>query len=106
MRLLILCSLLACLVTTPAFAMTLQSAKASGAVGEKVNGYLGVVKGDPAAAQLVADINKKRRAAYEKIAAKNKLSLAQVEKAAAEKAINKTPTGQFVESAPGTWKKK
>lgn len=90
----------------PAFAMELQEAKDAGKVGEKLDGYIGAVQSDAETAKLVAEVNAKRREAYQQIASKNSLKMEQVQKMAAQKAINLTPSGQFVESAPGTWTKK
>lgn len=106
MRLLIVFSLLVGLISSPAFALSLDDAKAAGKVGEKLNGYLGAVVSDAEVNALVTEVNAKRKDAYARIAKANKLAVAQVEKVAAEKAINKTPAGQFIETSPGQWKKK
>ena len=89
-------------------ALDLDQAKAQGLVGEQRNGYLGAVSAAPGAAvrELVRSINQARRAEYQRIARRNGLQLDQVEKLAAEKAINKTRPGHFVESAQGGWTKK
>jgi uncharacterized protein YdbL (DUF1318 family) len=54
----------------PALAADLAQAKASGLVGEKPDGLLGLVKADVPAdvVAMVKDINARRRAEYEKIA--------------------------------------
>lgn len=87
------------------FALDLDEAKSQGLVGETLSGYLEVVSGNGEAAALVADINAKRKAQYQNIATKNKISLTDVELLAGKKAIEKTPTGQFVKIG-GNWKKK
>jgi uncharacterized protein YdbL (DUF1318 family) len=90
----------------PAFALSLDEAKANGLVGEKANGYLGVVvPGNPDAQALANDINHKRHQAYQDIARREKTHLHAVETLAGEKAIEKTKPGNFVES-PGGWVKK
>ncbi|MBT1445723.1 DUF1318 domain-containing protein [Shewanella sp. JM162201] len=88
------------------FAMDLQQAKAQGLVGEQQNGYLGLVQGSAEARALVDDINAKRRAQYEKIAAKNKIATSDVAKLAAEKAIKAADKGHFVQDPSGKWVKK
>lgn len=91
---------------SPVLALTLEEAKAKGLVGEKSNGYLGVVAEGHAEAQaLVSDINHKRRQAYQEIANREKANLRAVETLAGEKAIEKTKPGNLVEG-PGGWVKK
>jgi uncharacterized protein YdbL (DUF1318 family) len=90
----------------PLLALTLEEAKTKGLVGEKSNGYLGVVAAGNAEAQaLASDINQKRRQAYQEIASREKTNLKAVEVLAGEKAIEKTRPGNMVEG-PGGWVKK
>ncbi len=98
---------LGCLaVGQPLFAISLEDAKSQGLVGEKANGYLGlVVPGNAEAQALVKDINQKRRQAYEEIARREGTNVSAVETLAGEKAIQKTKPGNFVEG-PGGWVKK
>lgn len=92
------------LASMPAFALELGDAKARGLVGEQPSGYLAAVGiSTPEIAALVNDINKKRKAAYEEIAKRNGTPLDAVEQLAGQKAIEKTPAGQFVRSASGDW---
>lgn len=96
-------------LTSAAFAMDLDSAKAQGLVGEQLNGYVGLVTTSPShdVQVLVDDINARRRAAYEKVAAQTQgASLSDVEKLAAAKLIARTPSGQMVQDASGRWVKK
>jgi len=86
-----------------AFAMSLQEAKSQGYLGEQSNGYLGLVQANPEAKAVMDDVNNKRRAHYETIAKKNKLSPA---KLAGEKAIAATDKGNYVQDAKGKWIKK
>jgi len=93
-------------VAFSAFALSLDEAKAKGLVGEKANGYLGVVNPSHAEVQaLVQDVNQKRRQAYEDIAKRNRTSLQAVETLAGEKAIQNTKPGNFIER-PGGWIRK
>lgn len=90
----------------PLLALTLEEAKTKGLVGEKSNGYLGVVAEGHAGVQaLVSDINQKRHQAYQEIASREKANLKAVETLAGEKAIEKTKPGNFIESSGG-WIKK
>ena len=92
-------------LTTSAFALDLGEAKATGLVGETSKGYVAAVKPSATINALITDINERRKAHYQKIANKNKLSLAAIEVRAGQKAINKTPAGQYINSGDG-WKKK
>lgn len=87
-------------------ALDLQTAKQQGLIGEMPSGYLGVVKPSAETKALVAEINHKRQAVYLKIAKKNQLSLAQVAELAGQKALQKTPQGQFIQTASGQWMRK
>ncbi len=90
----------------PAFALTLEEAKSKGLVGEKTNGYLGLVHASDGEAQaLVNDVNQKRRQAYEDIARRNGTKMSEVETLAGEKAIQNTKPGNLIEG-PGGWMKK
>ena len=90
----------------PAFPMSVEEAKTKGLVGEKANGYLGVVNpGSQEAHALTNEVNQKRRQAYEDIAARNRTHLEAVETLAGEKAIQNTTRGNFVEG-PGGWTRK
>ena len=90
-----------------ASSISVEEAKSKGLVGEKPNGYLGVVKTDSAEAQsLTKEVNQKRRQAYEDIAARNRTQLEAVEALAGEKAIHNTKPGHFVEGPGGGWTRK
>ena len=90
----------------PSFALSLDEAKTQGLVGERSNGYLGLVdSGNREAQALADDINEKRRQAYQGIARRDGAKLSTVESLAGEKAIEKTKQGNYVEG-PGGWRKK
>ena len=96
---------LSLLMALPAFALDLGEAKSKGLVGETSSGYLAAVKPSSDVNALVKDINGKRKTHYGKIAKKNNISLEAVEVRAGQKAISKTPSGQYVNSGGG-WQKK
>lgn len=91
----------------PVSAASLAEAKAAGQVGELMNGYLGLV--DPGAPgdvkAMVNSINAQRRAEYQRIANKNGVPVDEVAKMTAQKVINQTPSGQYVQT-PSGWQRR
>ncbi len=94
--------------TAPASAqsLTLQDAQSRGFVGEKLDGYVGIVQNAPGVDAMVNDINLQRRQLYRDIARKNNIPLNTVERLAAEKAINRASSGEYVQDAAGQWVRK
>lgn len=86
----------------------IDSAKASGFVGERVDGYLGLVVDDVDAAirRKVNEINAGRRALYEQTARQTSTTVEQVGIVTGEKLVSETPSGQYVMNAQGQWVKK
>jgi len=86
------------LLASTAFAADLQQAKREGLVGERADGYLGLVHDSVPkdVADLVKDVNAKRRAEYERIAGSNDLTLEQVQALAGKKAIDRTESGGWI----------
>jgi uncharacterized protein YdbL (DUF1318 family) len=78
------------IISTPAFSLDLDEARSKKMVTEQPDGF--IKANDPSAKQLEADINKKRREAYEAIVKENggKLTLQQVGEQAAKKIREKT----------------
>ncbi len=95
------------LLAAPASASDLDAAKAKGALGEQADGYVGVVDANASDAEqaLAKDINAKRRAHYERIAAENGTPVEAVAQLAGAKLIEKTPAGEYVRNNGG-WVKK
>ena len=91
------------LTAPPAIAGPVGDAKAAGLVGERPDGYLGVVK--PGAEGLVNQANARRRGEYQAIAKKRGASLAAVESVAGKKRMTASPPGSFVLSH-GIWVQK
>ena len=85
----------------PAYA----AARANGSIGEKVDGYLGIVGAPtPALQRLVDDINIKRRAVYAEKAQENNATLEQYAMTAGCQAILRTQPGEKYQAPDGTWK--
>lgn len=89
-----------------AYALSLDEARSSGLVGERPDGYVGVVSSTPDAEQLASSVNAARKEEYQKIAAKNGQAIDVVEKLAAAKIFQNIPGGTFVLGANGQWAKK
>lgn len=91
-----------------AVASPLTKPKADGLIGEQANGYIGLVKQNVPAdiKKLVNDVNAKRKAGYQKIAAKQGTSLSDVEKVGGNTAIEKTLRGNYIRDGGGTWRRK
>jgi uncharacterized protein YdbL (DUF1318 family) len=91
-----------------AWAEALDAAKLAGQVGERPDGYLGLVSPSAPAAvkQLVDDVNAKRRAKYAEIAQQNGTAVEAVASLAGAKLIERTQAGQYVMGADGRWLKK
>ena len=87
----------------PAIAGPVDDAKAAGLVGERPDGYLGVVK--PGAEALVSRANARRRGEYQAIAKKRGTGLSAVESIAGQKRMAASPPGSFVFSG-GKWVRK
>lgn len=85
-------------VSMASFAADIDTAKSQGFIGERADGYLGVV--DQSAASdvkaLVREINAKRRAEYDRIAGKNGIPRNEVEILAGQKTLAKTPSGGWI----------
>lgn len=96
------------LMSQAAFAITLQEAKDQGLVGERSDGYLGLVVTDVAAevTAMVREVNNQRRDEYQRIARQNDIDLSQVSALAYERAVANTKPGHFVQNLSGRWVKK
>ena len=103
------CSFLLLMLTvSSAFAATLEEAKAAGQIGEKQDGYIGLVQSSVPAdvAALINDVNAQRKERYEQIARENGIAVEDVAKLAFTRAFENTRSGHFVEASPGEWAKK
>ncbi len=93
-------------ITGAAYALDLGQARSSGLVGEKNDGYVGVVTASPEASALVAEVNARRKSEYEKISKQNGQPVSVVAKLAAGQIIGGLPSGSYYQAADGSWKKK
>jgi uncharacterized protein YdbL (DUF1318 family) len=93
---------------SPAEAGALEDAKAEGLVGERIDGYLGVVdSGAPGSVRSMVDqINAEREAKYAEIAKKQGAPVAAVAQIAGKKLIERAPSGEYVMGADGQWRQK
>ena len=102
--------LIACALALPAAAagLDLDAAKAKGLVGERADGYVGVVaaKASPEVQALAASVNAQRRATYEEIARKNGTVVDAVAARAGAKLIERAAPGEWVTDATGNWRRK
>ncbi len=92
----------------PAWALSLDEAKDRGLVGERSNGYLGIVVDNPGAdiRSLVADINRKRKSAYQDSAKSAGVELQVIEVRIGQRLQNKAKPGHYIESGNGAWRRK
>jgi uncharacterized protein YdbL (DUF1318 family) len=100
--------LLALALAVPAASLELEAAKRDGLIGEKADGFVGIVVAKPSAEvrALVDSVNAKRRASYEEIAKKNGTLLDAVAAVAGEKLTGRASPGEWVTDAQGNWYQK
>ncbi|MDA9918571.1 YdbL family protein [Erythrobacter sp.] len=81
-----------------------SAARSAGQVGEKTDGYLGIVGGaNPQLQRLVNDINIKRRAVYARKAQENNATLEEYALSAGCQAIARTSPGEKYQAPNGSW---
>jgi uncharacterized protein YdbL (DUF1318 family) len=94
-------------LSAPAFAQrdpAYEAARQAGKVGEKPDGYLGVVgSGDATLKKMVDDINIKRRALYAQKAQAANATLEEYALTAGCLAISRTATGEKYMTPQGAW---
>ena len=89
----------------PAFAEDYSSAKAAGLIGEKMDGYVGVVgNGTPDLRRIVNDINIKRKAIYSQKAQAQHATVEEYAFTSGCLLIAKTKPGEKYEAPDGSWK--
>ncbi|WP_341711329.1 YdbL family protein [Erythrobacter sp.] len=94
-------------IAVPAFAQrdpAYAAARAAGQVGEKMDGYLGIVGAEtPDLRRIVNDINIKRRAVYSERAKATNATLEEYALTAGCQAILATVPGEKYQAPDGTW---
>ena len=94
-------------VAAPAFAQrdpAYDAARSAGQIGEKMDGYLGIVGAETAALRrLVNDLNIKRRAVYSEKAQSANATLEEYAFAAGCQAIARTAPGERYQAPDGSW---
>ncbi len=106
MALLVL-GLLTSFATTPAAAQDLEQLRASGAIGERYDGYAVVREsGAGGASQLVQQVNNQRRGIYEQRAASQGASAKDVGRVYAAQIMQKAPRGTWFLDESGSWRQK
>ena len=84
-----------------------QAAREAGQVGEKMDGYLGIVgAATPALRDMVNDINNRRRAVYAEQAQANNATLEEYAFTAGCLAISRTSPGEMYQAPDGTWQQR
>jgi hypothetical protein len=86
----------------------IEAAKDQGVVGERIDGYLGIVNGgaDASLIRRVQDINNKRRAVYDDLAEQTNTTTEQVARVTGEKLIGQAGRGEYIMGESGNWTKK
>ncbi len=104
LRLLLKAMYLRGLELVPALAGALDDPRASGAVGERFDGFLELRDASAAGAKAkVAETNKKRRKIYEKRASAKGVEVAQVGQVYAQQIMGKAPKGTWFLKKNGKW---
>ncbi|MDE1468376.1 YdbL family protein [Aurantiacibacter sp. D1-12] len=98
------------LVASPASAQrdpAYQAARDNGQVGEKMDGYLGIVgASNPSLQAMVDDINIRRRAVYAERAQAENATLEEYAFTAGCLAIARTTPGEMYQAPDGTWQQR
>lgn len=94
------------LMSSSAWALTLDEARTQGRVGETFNGYLVALKKDAETQALVSEINNARAASYHQLAKKNNVPVADVAKLAGQKLVERAKPGEYVQGINGKWLQK
>jgi hypothetical protein len=104
----LLASILAFAPIAPAIAGALTDALQAGHIGERYDGYLGVVSppGSADIRELVESTNAKRREKYAQIAKKNGIATASVAGQAGTRLLERAKPGTYVMAKDGAWTKR
>lgn len=89
------------LLSSNAWALTLNEARTQGRVGETLNGYLVALQTDAETQALVSEINKARNASYQQVAESNNIPPDEVAKMAGQKLVARAKPGEYVQGING-----
>lgn len=87
----------------------IEAAKSAGVVGERIDGYLGIVDPtaiEPATLRKVEEVNAKRRAVYADLATRSGQTIEVVARLTGEKQFEAASPGEYVMDASGRWVQK
>lgn len=104
LRFLTLLAITGILTASPAFALDLHQARASGMVGEKLDGYAAPLKTTSEVTALVNEVNAKRKQEYARISKENGQPVDVVAKLAAAQIISGLEPGNAYQGSDGSWK--
>ena len=92
----------------PLAAQSARQLKSTGFVGERLDGYLGIVSADAGAdvRSAVDRANAERRQVYERTASKSGNTLADVQATAGARQRENAQPGDWVQNAAGEWMQK
>ncbi|GJL91071.1 MAG: hypothetical protein DHS20C04_07300 [Hyphococcus sp.] len=99
-------AVMAALTPVSAASAMIENAKDNCIVGEQADGYLGIVPGANASAQLrgeVRDVNQQRKAIYADIAKRTDVTVDVAATRTASRLVNEAKRGQCVRDASGEW---
>ena len=94
------------LLVSPAQALDplLERAMDQGVVGERIDGYLGIIGGaDAAVMRKVDEVKAGRRAAYANMAAREGVNISDVARITGERLVAAQPSGHYVYDDTGRW---
>lgn len=91
---------------TAAFALDLSEARSRGLIGEKLDGFVEVIKQSAEAQALADQVNTRRLTEYQRISKDNGQPVSVVSKVAAENIINNLPAGSYYRLPNGEWARK
>lgn len=93
-------------ISAAAASAAIEAAKSNCVVGEQADGYLGIADESKATEEIrreVRSINQQRKAAYERLAQRNGVTVEDTATLTAERLINQAPAGQCYRDQNGAW---
>ena len=90
----------------PVWAQSFRDLRASGAIGERFDGYVEARAAGGQIAKVVAAVNEERRAVYGKRATQQGTSASAVGRVYAKQIMQKAPRGAYFRTEAGNWVQK